>query len=361
LQTNSEHNKLQTIIFGGMEQLLQQIELYKQDISHYTATTAAEVETFRIKYLGTKGLVKDVMGEMKNVPNDQKKQFGLILNEFKLFAEEKWNTIKEAVENAAGDSVDSSFDLTLPGTPVNIGTRHPLSIVRNRVVDIFKSLGFSLAEGPEMEDDWHNFGAMNLPENHPARDMQDTFYISQNPSWLLRTHTSSVQARVMETQKPPIRVICPGRVYRNETISARAHCFFHQVEGLYIDENVSFADLKQTLYHFVKEMFGNDVKIRFRPSYFPFTEPSAEMDISCLICGGDGCNVCKHTGWVEILGSGMVHPKVLENFGIDSNKYTGFAFGMGIERICQLKYRVNDLRLYSQNDLRFLQQFTAAT
>ena len=344
-----------------MEQLLQQIELYKQDISNYTATTTLEVETFRIKYLGTKGLVKDVMGEMKNVPNDQKKQFGLILNEFKLFAEDKWTTIKEAVENAAGDTVDSTIDLTLPGTPVNIGTRHPLSIVRNRVVDIFKSLGFSLAEGPEMEDDWHNFGAMNLPENHPARDMQDTFYISQNPSWLLRTHTSSVQARVMETQKPPIRVICPGRVYRNETISARAHCFFHQVEGLYIDENVSFADLKQTLYHFVKEMFGNDVKIRFRPSYFPFTEPSAEMDISCLICGGDGCNVCKHTGWVEILGSGMVHPKVLENFGIDSTKYTGFAFGMGIERICQLKYRVNDLRLYSQNDLRFLQQFTAAT
>jgi len=341
-----------------MEQLLQQIELYKQDISSYTA---AEVEVFRIKYLGTKGLVKDVMGEMKNVPNDQKKQFGLILNEFKLFAEDKWNSLKEAVDNAAGDSIDDAIDLTLPGSPVNIGTRHPLSIVRNRVVDIFKSLGFSLAEGPEMEDDWHNFGAMNLPENHPARDMQDTFYISQNPSWLLRTHTSSVQARVMETQKPPIRVICPGRVYRNETISARAHCFFHQVEGLYIDENVSFADLKQTLYHFVKEMFGNDVKIRFRPSYFPFTEPSAEMDISCLICGGDGCNVCKHTGWVEILGSGMVHPKVLENFGIDPNKYTGFAFGMGIERICQLKYRVNDLRLYSQNDLRFLQQFTAAT
>ena len=344
-----------------MEQLLQQIELYKQDISNYTAATAAEVEAFRIKYLGTKGLVKDVMGEMKNVPNDQKKQFGLILNEFKLFAEDRWNSLKEAVDNAAGDSIDDAIDLTLPGSPVNIGTRHPLSIVRNRVVDIFKSLGFSLAEGPEMEDDWHNFGAMNLPENHPARDMQDTFYISQNPSWLLRTHTSSVQARVMETQKPPIRVICPGRVYRNETISARAHCFFHQVEGLYIDENVSFADLKQTLYHFVKEMFGNDVKIRFRPSYFPFTEPSAEMDISCLICGGDGCNVCKHTGWVEILGSGMVHPKVLENFGIDPNKYTGFAFGMGIERICQLKYRVNDLRLYSQNDLRFLQQFTAAT
>jgi phenylalanyl-tRNA synthetase alpha chain len=215
-----------------------------------------------------------------------------------------------------------------------------------------------VAEGPEIEDDWHNFGAMNLPEDHPARDMQDTFYIHQNPSWLLRTHTSSVQARIMETQKPPIRVICPGRVYRNETISARAHCFFHQVEGLYIDENVSFADLKQTLYFFVQEMFGKDVKVRFRPSYFPFTEPSAEMDISCLICGGGGCNICKHTGWVEILGSGMVHPNVLENFGIDSNKYTGFAFGMGIERITQLKYQVNDLRLYSQNDVRFLKQFT---
>ena len=233
-----------------------------------------------------------------------------------------------------------------------------MNIVRNQIVSIFQRLGFAVAEGPEIEDDWHNFGAMNLAEDHPARDMQDTFYINQNPAWLLRTHTSSVQARVMETQKPPIRVICPGRVYRNETISARAHCFFHQVEGLYIDENVSFADLKQTLYFFVQEMFGKDVKVRFRPSYFPFTEPSAEMDISCLICGGDGCNICKHTGWVEILGSGMVHPKVLDNFGIDSNKYTGFAFGMGVERITQLKYQVNDLRLYSQNDVRFLKQFT---
>jgi phenylalanyl-tRNA synthetase alpha chain len=241
-----------------------------------------------------------------------------------------------------------------------VGTRHPLSIVRGQMVSIFRRLGFAVAEGPEIEDDWHNFGAMNLPEDHPARDMQDTFYIQQNPDWLLRTHTSSVQARVMETQKPPIRVICPGRVYRNETISARAHCFFHQVEGLYIDENVSFADLKQTLYFFVQEMFGKDVKVRFRPSYFPFTEPSAEMDISCQICSGKGCNICKHTGWVEILGSGMVHPKVLENFGIDSTKYTGFAFGMGVERITQLKYQVNDLRLYSQNDMRFLKQFTGA-
>jgi len=341
-----------------MEQLLQQIELYKQEIAAAKATNADMVEAFRIKYLGTKGLVKSVMGEMKNVPNDQKKTFGQILNEFKLFAENKFETLQASVATVA--DAGASIDLSLPGSPVGVGTRHPLSIVRNQIVSIFKRLGFAVSEGPEIEDDWHNFGAMNLPEDHPARDMQDTFYISQNPAWLLRTHTSSVQARVMEHQKPPIRVICPGRVYRNETISARAHCFFHQVEGLYIDENVSFADLKQTLYFFVQEMFGKDVKVRFRPSYFPFTEPSAEMDISCLICDSKGCNVCKHTGWVEILGSGMVHPKVLENFGIDSNKYTGFAFGMGVERICQLKYQVNDLRLYSQNDVRFLKQFTGA-
>jgi phenylalanyl-tRNA synthetase alpha chain len=342
-----------------MEQLLQQIELYKQEIAAAEATNADMVEAFRIKYLGTKGLVKSVMGEMKNVPNEQKKAFGQILNEFKLFTEDKFETLKQSTDDGQQSTVNS-IDLSLPGSPVGVGTRHPLSIVRNQIVSIFKRLGFAVSEGPEIEDDWHNFGAMNLPEDHPARDMQDTFYISQNPAWLLRTHTSSVQARVMEHQKPPIRVICPGRVYRNETISARAHCFFHQVEGLYIDENVSFADLKQTLYFFVQEMFGKDVKVRFRPSYFPFTEPSAEMDISCLICDSKGCNVCKHTGWVEILGSGMVHPKVLENFGIDSNKYTGFAFGMGVERICQLKYQVNDLRLYSQNDVRFLKQFTGA-
>jgi phenylalanyl-tRNA synthetase alpha chain len=342
-----------------MEQLLQQIELYKQEIAAAEATNADMVEAFRIKYLGTKGLVKSVMGEMKNVPNAQKKAFGQILNEFKLFAENKFETLKQSIDDSQ-QSTANSIDLSLPGSPVSVGTRHPLSIVRNQIVSIFKRLGFAVSEGPEIEDDWHNFGAMNLPEDHPARDMQDTFYISQNPAWLLRTHTSSVQARVMEHQKPPIRVICPGRVYRNETISARAHCFFHQVEGLYIDENVSFADLKQTLYFFVQEMFGKEVKVRFRPSYFPFTEPSAEMDISCLICDSKGCNVCKHTGWVEILGSGMVHPKVLDNFGIDSNKYTGFAFGMGVERICQLKYQVNDLRLYSQNDVRFLKQFTGA-
>ncbi|MDE3256197.1 MAG: phenylalanine--tRNA ligase subunit alpha [Bacteroidota bacterium] len=342
-----------------MEQLLQQIESIKAEITAAVITSQDELEQFRIKYLGTKGLVKQIMGEMKNVPNEQKKEFGQILNAFKIHAE----TAFEAFQAGLGDtaSTDSSIDFSMPGDPTTVGTRHPLNLVRNQMVSIFKRLGFAVAEGPEIEDDWHNFGAMNLPEDHPARDMQDTFYVqegSENQSaWLLRTHTSSVQARVMETQKPPIRVICPGRVYRNETISARAHCFFHQVEGLYIDENVSFADLKQTLYFFVQEMFGKDVKVRFRPSYFPFTEPSAEMDISCQICSGKGCNICKHTGWVEILGSGMVHPKVLENFGIDPEKYTGFAFGMGVERIAQLKYQVNDLRLYSQNDLRFLQQF----
>jgi phenylalanyl-tRNA synthetase alpha chain len=340
-----------------MESLLQKIEEFKQEIAAAEANTADLVEAFRIKYLGTKGLVKSIMGEMKSVPNEHKKAFGQVLNDFKLFVESKFETLKQ---NAVGGSegTGNDIDLSLPGDPIAVGTRHPLNIVRNQIVSIFQRLGFAVAEGPEIEDDWHNFGSMNLPEDHPARDMQDTFYINQNPAWLLRTHTSSVQARVMETQKPPIRVICPGRVYRNETISARAHCFFHQVEGLYIDENVSFADLKQTLYFFVQEMFGKDVKVRFRPSYFPFTEPSAEMDISCLICGGDGCNICKHTGWVEILGSGMVHPKVLDNFGIDSNKFTGFAFGMGVERITQLKYQVNDLRLYSQNDVRFLKQFT---
>lgn len=346
-----------------MESLLQQIKDHKAAIAAFAANNADEVEQFRIKWLGTKGLVKAIMGEMRNVPNEQKKEFGQILNEFKLFAEARFQELQDQFAGAATAAVSLSQDFSLPGDPVAVGSRHPLTLVRNEMVSIFKRLGFSVAEGPEIEDDWHNFGAMNLPEDHPARDMQDTFYIKKpedgnGPTWLLRTHTSSVQARVMENQKPPIRVICPGRVYRNETVSARAHCFFHQVEGLYIDENVSFADLKQTLYFFVQEMFGKDVKVRFRPSYFPFTEPSAEMDISCLICEGKGCNICKHTGWVEILGSGMVHPKVLENFGIDSNKYTGFAFGMGVERITQLKYQVNDLRLYSQNDVRFLKQFT---
>jgi phenylalanyl-tRNA synthetase alpha chain len=342
-----------------MEALLQKIQTLTTEIQNTVATTSAEVEAFRIKYLGTKGLVKNMMSEMKSVPNENKKEFGQILNAFKIAAEEKLEQLLAALGDTT--TIDTSIDISLPGDEFTVGTRHPLNLVRNQIVSIFKRLGFAVAEGPEIEDDWHNFGAMNLPADHPARDMQDTFYVqtesTQNASWLLRTHTSSVQARVMETQKPPIRVICPGRVYRNETISARAHCFFHQVEGLYIDDNVSFADLKQTLYFFVQEMFGKEVKVRFRPSYFPFTEPSAEMDISCQICGGKGCNICKHSGWVEILGSGMVHPNVLKNFGIDPEKYTGFAFGMGVERIAQLKYQVNDLRLYSQNDLRFLQQF----
>ncbi|MDP9040815.1 MAG: phenylalanine--tRNA ligase subunit alpha [Bacteroidota bacterium] len=341
-----------------MEELLEKLDSYRKEIYGTEINSAEAAEAYRIRFLGTKGIVKNLFQEMKQVPPEKKKEFGQILNEFKQLAEAKYEESKTVI----GDrSSVIEKDWSLPGDPIAIGARHPISIVRNRIVQIFGRLGFSVAEGPEIEDDWHNFTALNLPEDHPARDMQDTFYIHKNPDWLLRTHTSSVQARVMETQKPPIRIICPGRVYRNETVSARAHCFFHQCEGLYVDENVSFADLKQTLYFFVQEMFGKEVKIRFRPSYFPFTEPSAEMDISCLICGGTGCNVCKHSGWVEILGSGMVHPKMLQNFDIDPDKYTGFAFGMGVERICQLKYRINDLRLYSQNDLRFLRQFVSAT
>ena len=343
-----------------MEQLLQQIEEVKQEMTAFKAENEEQAEAFRIKFLGTKGIVKAIMGEMKQVPAEQKKEFGQLLNSFKTFAEERYEALKNGLQAATAQTDAIDFDWSLPGDLTPVGTRHPLSLVRNQIVSIFKKLGFAVAEGPEIEDDWHNFTALNLPEHHPARDMQDTFYLNKNPDFLLRTHTSSVQARVLEKQKPPVRIICPGRVYRNETISARAHCFFHQVEGLYVDEHVSFADLKQTLYFFVQEMFGKDVKIRFRPSYFPFTEPSAEMDISCTVCGGSGCSLCKHTGWVEILGCGMVHPKMLENFNIDSNKYTGFAFGMGVERICQLKYRINDLRLYSQNDIRFLRQFTAA-
>lgn len=339
-----------------MEQLLQQITALKSEIAAYNDTDA---ETFRIKYLGTKGLVKAIMGEMKNVAAENKKEAGQLLNEFKLFTEAKYEELK-GTSNNGQPATANNMDLSLPADPLPLGSRHPISIVKNNIISIFQRLGFAVAEGPEIEDDFHNFTALNLPENHPARDMQDTFYISQNPDWLLRTHTSSVQVREMQKGKLPIRIICPGRVYRNETISARAHCFFHQVEGLYIAENVSFADLKQTLYFFVQEMFGKEVKVRFRPSYFPFTEPSAEMDISCLICGGEGCSVCKKTGWVEILGCGMVHPNVLDNCGIDSNKYTGFAFGMGIERITMLKYQIKDLRLFSENDVRFLKQFTSA-
>ncbi|HVK46796.1 MAG TPA: phenylalanine--tRNA ligase subunit alpha [Pseudobacter sp.] len=342
-----------------MEQLLQQIAAYKQEIENTPTNGAESLEAYRIKFLGTKGIVKNLFAEMKNVPSDQKKEFGLILNEFKQLAEGKYDTWKEQL---GGDShTADSMDVTLPGDNLTLGTRHPINLFLNHVISIFNRLGFSTAEGPEIEDDWHNFTALNIAENHPARDMQDTFYIQQNPDWVLRTHTSNTQIRNMEKGSLPLRIVCPGRVYRNETISARSHCFFHQIEGLYIDENVSFADLKQTLYFFVQEMYGKDIKIRFRPSYFPFTEPSAEMDVQCLICHGAGCPVCKRTGWLEILGCGMVHPKVLENCKIDPNKYTGFAFGMGIERPAMLKYGINDIRLFSENDVRFLKQFTPIT
>ena len=345
------------VTFGPMNQLLDRIAEIKSAMESESVTDAPSLEAFRIKYLGTKGLVKMAMGEMKNVPADQKKEAGLLLNDFKVFAEQLFEQLGAKIGNA--DQADAAqIDLSLPGEQLPLGTRHPISIIQQKIVRIFEKIGFSVAEGPEIEDDWHNFSALNLPEDHPARDMQDTFYISKNPDLLLRTHTSSVQIREMKKGKLPLRIICPGRVYRNETISARAHCFFHQVEGLYIAENVSFADLKQTLHYFVKEMFGENVGVRLRPSYFPFTEPSAEMDISCLICKGQGCNVCKHSGWVEILGCGMVHPKVLENCGIDSTKYTGFAFGMGVERITMLTYQVKDLRLFSENDVRFLNQFS---
>jgi phenylalanyl-tRNA synthetase alpha chain len=345
------------VTFGPMNQLLDRIAEIKSAMESESVTDAPSLEAFRIKYLGTKGLVKMAMGEMKNVPADQKKEAGLLLNDFKVFAEQLFEQLGAKIGNA--DQADAAqIDLSLPGEQLPLGTRHPISIIQQKIVRIFEKIGFSVAEGPEIEDDWHNFSALNLPEDHPARDMQDTFYISKNPDLLLRTHTSSVQIREMKKGKLPLRIICPGRVYRNETISARAHCFFHQVEGLYIAENVSFADLKQTLHYFVKEMFGEQVGVRLRPSYFPFTEPSAEMDISCLICKGQGCNVCKHSGWVEILGCGMVHPKVLENCGIDSTKYTGFAFGMGVERITMLTYQVKDLRLFSENDVRFLNQFS---
>jgi len=342
-----------------MESLLEQIQNYKLEIENHLANGAESLEAFRIRFLGTKGIVKNLFTEMKNVPADKKKEFGLILNDFKQLAETKFENWKQELEKTVSISIDSK-DLSLPGDPLPLGTRHPISLMRNRIIEVFNRLGFAVAEGPEIEDDWHNFTALNILEDHPARDMQDTFYIHQNPDWLLRTHTSNVQIREMEKGILPIRIICPGRVYRNETISARSHCFFHQVEGLYIDENVSFADLKQTLYFFVQEMYGKDIKIRFRPSYFPFTEPSAEMDISCQLCKGTGCAVCKHTGWVEILGCGMVHPKVLQNCNIDPEKYTGYAFGMGIERPAMLKYGITDIRLFSENDVRFLSQFTSS-
>ena len=347
-----------------MQELIQQIQSFKSEIDSFTSSDEKQVEAFRIKWLGTKGMVKSIMSEMKQVPNELKREAGQLLNDFKLFAEAKYAQLKEAAATSASHIPDVA-DLSLPGDDIPLGSRHPISLMRNKIISIFQRLGFAVAEGPEIETDWYNFTALNMPEHHPARDMQDTFYVKPGTNsaveWLLRTHTSNTQVHEMEKHKPPIRVICPGRVYRNETISARSHCFFHQVEGLYIDENVSFADLKQTLYFFVQEMYGKEVKVRFRPSYFPFTEPSAEMDVTCFICEGKGCNICKKTGWVEILGCGMVHPNVLKNCGIDPDKYTGFAFGMGVERPTMLKYGINDIRLFSENDVRFLKQFTSAT
>lgn len=337
----------------------EQITQYTSEIHAFEPKSAEELEAFRIKFLGTKGIIKDLFDQFKAVSPEEKRLLGKVLNEFKKTAEDRHQQFKEEFESGSGAD-DASVDLTLPGEGYENGSRHPLNLVRSEIIEIFKKLGFTVAEGPEIEDDWHNFSALNFPQEHPARDMQDTFFINKdavNGDIALRTHTSSVQVRMMENGQPPFRSIMPGRVYRNEAISARAHCFFHQVEGLYIDENVSFADLKQTLFYFVQEMFGEGTKVRFRPSYFPFTEPSAEMDISCTICAGKGCPLCKGSGWVEILGCGMVDPNVLENCGIDSKKYTGYAFGMGIERITNLKYQIKDLRLFSENDVRFLKQF----
>lgn len=330
----------------------------QEEISHLTAQTLEEVEALRIKYLSKKGEISQLFNDFRNVSNEEKREIGQLLNELKNNAQDQINQLKEKLEANRGNV--EKIDLTRTAEPIQIGTRHPLSIVRNEIATIFSGIGFTIAEGPEIEDDWHVFEALNFPADHPARDMQDTFFIEKNPDILLRTHTSSVQTRVMTQQKPPIRMIFPGRVYRNEAISYRAHCFFHQVEGLYIDKNVSFADLKQALIYFAKEMFGMDTQIRLRPSYFPFTEPSAEMDISCNLCGGKGCPFCKYTGWVEILGCGMVDPNVLENCGIDSKIYSGYAFGMGVERITNLKYQVKDLRMFSENDIRFLRQFESA-
>ena len=337
--------------------MLEKIESLKTAIAQITASNKEEVEALRIKYLSKKGEISALFNYFRTVPNDQKKEIGQRLNELKVMATDKINALREGVEAKAETLAD--IDLTRPAAMQPLGTRHPLSLVRNEIISIFSRLGFTIADGPEIEDDWHVFSALNFAEDHPARDMQDTFFIQRSPDVLLRTHTSSVQTRVMTTQQPPIRIICPGRVYRNEAISARAHCFFHQVEALYIDKNVSFADLKQTLLYFARELFGADTRIRLRPSYFPFTEPSAEMDISCHLCGGKGCAFCKQTGWVEILGCGMVDPNVLEACGIDSKVYSGFALGMGVERITNLKYRVKDLRMFSENDIRFLDEFKA--
>lgn len=338
--------------------MLDRIKQVIDEIENFQATTVEEVEAFRVKHLSKKGSIALLFDGFKEVSNDQKKAIGQALNQLKSSAMDKVNQMKETLGNQ--EQTGQSDDLSKPADPIQLGSRHPLAIVRNEILSIFNKLGFTISEGPEIEDDWHNFSALNFPEEHPARDMQDTFFVEKDPDIVLHTHTSSVQVRDMETHKLPIRLVTPGRVFRNEAISARAHCIFHQIEALYIDENVSFADLKQTLTYFAKELFGADTQIRLRPSYFPFTEPSAEMDVSCSLCKGEGCNVCKGTGWLEIMGCGMVDPNVLSLNKIDPEKYTGFALGMGIERITMLKYGIRDLRLFFENDIRFLEQFTAA-
>jgi phenylalanyl-tRNA synthetase alpha chain len=336
----------------------EEIEKIFAELESFAAETVEQVEGFRLKYLSKKGIIPSMFNDFKTIAPEQKRELGKVLNDLKKQAEQKFNVLKEKVKDSGAEQ-QSDIDLTLPADFIKLGARHPISLVRNQMVEIFNRIGFTVEEGPEIEDDWHNFSALNFVEEHPARDMQDTFFIEKDPDILLRTHTSSVQVRAMQDNKPPIRKIFPGRVFRNEAISARSHCIFHQVEGLYIDKNVSFVDLKQTLYYFAKEFYGDDVKVRFRPSYFPFTEPSAEMDISCMICGGKGCKICKYSGWVEILGCGMVDPQVLENCGIDSKVYTGFAFGIGVERTTMLKYQIEDIRLFFENDVRFLEQFKA--
>jgi phenylalanyl-tRNA synthetase alpha chain len=345
--------------------MLQKIIVLQLEVTNFSVKNSEELEFFRLKFLSKKGIITTLFEDFRNVPASEKKEVGQKLNHLKQSALDKYNTLKSHLLNV--DDVSLSSDLSRPSYPFYTGSRHPISIIRNEIIGIFTRIGFTVSEGPEIENDDHVFTRLNFAPEHPARDMQDTFYISKISSEdsspddiLLRTHTSSVQVRVMQNQKPPIRTISPGRVFRNEAISARAHCIFHQIEGLYIDENVSFADLKQTLLFYAREMFGKETEIRLRPSYFPFTEPSAEMDVNCTICGGKGCNVCKYTGWLEVLGCGMVHPNVLEACNIDSKKYTGFAFGMGIERSAMLKYQVNDLRLYFENDIRFLEQFKTA-
>ncbi|MGB3468994.1 MAG: phenylalanine--tRNA ligase subunit alpha [Cyclobacteriaceae bacterium] len=340
--------------------MLEKVEEVKKELENISVKTAEDLEAFRIRFIGRKSVISSLFNDFKSVPNEQKKAFGQAVNQVKTLAQSRFDEFIEALKGSSGTESNFDGDLTLPNATGELGTLHPLTITYNRIVEIFERLGFSVKDGPEVEDDFHNFTALNFPENHPAREMQDTFFIEKNPDILLRTHTSNVQIRLMEHGKPPFRSIMPGRVYRNEAISARAHCFFHQVEGLYVDKNVGFKDLKQTVLHFSKELFGKDTEIRLRPSYFPFTEPSAEIDISCFICKGKGCKVCKGSGWVEIAGSGMVDPNVLSTCGIDPEEYTGYAFGMGIERIAMLKYQVDDLRLFSENDVRFLRQFQGA-